>query len=81
MKNSNLYLETENLITKDTALPRQSRISSKFKEEDIQSPDIVPLRDPDRRNYDDLVYHNIRKSCLHSVAARVPVLPCSETIG
>jgi hypothetical protein len=41
----------------------------------------VPSSNANKRKFDDIVYQNVRKSELHSVVARVLVLPCSETIG
>jgi hypothetical protein len=31
------------------------------------------------RGVDDMVFVNIRKSCMHSVVARLPIMPCLET--
>ena len=40
----------------------------------------MPLGNPSRK-FDDLVYQDIMKSRLHFVAAKEPVLPCSEVIS
>lgn len=44
-------------------------------------PDVVPPSDPKMRGADYLVFINIRKSCLYSVAARTRIIPCSEALG
>jgi hypothetical protein len=49
-----VFGDTENLISKDKTLPKCGGIFRRFKEENF--PDIVPLSDPSRRNFDDLVY-------------------------
>ena len=60
------------------SLPRWEEILKNF-EADI-FPDIVPLRHPKKRNYDDKVHVNIKRSNLHLVTTRPPIFPCMEVI-
>jgi hypothetical protein len=50
----------------------------RFQEEDYSY--VILPSDPQMRGVDDLVFINTRKSCLHFVVARTPIMPCSEAI-
>jgi hypothetical protein len=60
-------------------LPHWGDIFNKINQEDY--PEFTPHSDPDVRILDDQVFPNIRRSYLHMVACRTPVLPCIETLG
>jgi len=68
-----IFGDIENPIPKDKSLPKWGDIFGRFKEGNY--PDIVPLSNPSRRNFNVLVYQNIKNLRLHSIAARAPVLP------
>jgi hypothetical protein len=70
-----MFKNTKALINAQIPFPGWGEVYKIFREEDYL--DIVPPSDLSMRNIDDLVFINIRRSHLHTIATRTLVMPCS----
>jgi hypothetical protein len=71
--------DTEASTGSKVVLPHWGDLYRKISQEDYL--EFTPHNNLDVRILDDQVFPNIRRSYLHRVACRTPVLPCIEILG
>lgn len=72
------FTNTTLIINKHKSLQGWEEIYRNFKANNF--PDIIPLSQPEKRNYNDKVYINIKISQLPLIVARSTIFYCSGVI-